>query len=96
MLNGTTADQCIEEKRSRPEIDNGRADDTNRIFVPARKTGSYRRSNVGTRPNHKAGIRMERIHIIRCGHNNNHWAVWAALNIERLGVHIARDGPIKV
>ena len=39
---------------------------------------------------------MKRINIIRCGHDNDHRAVWTALDVKRLGVHVARDGSVEV
>ena len=43
-----------------------------------------------------AGIGMERINIIRCGHDNDHRALRAALDVKRLGVHVTCDCSVEV
>ena len=39
---------------------------------------------------------VERIHIIRFGHRNDHWAAWTALDVKRLRINVAYDRTVKI
>ena len=48
-------------------------------------------------PDNAAVRSVERIHIIRFGHRNDHWpAAWTALDVKRLRVNVAYDRAVKV
>src|ERR1044072_3199569 len=82
---------CVKEKRARGKIDNGGAEDAHWINIGTWHTG-YRHGrakiSLVSLPNYGTGIGMQRVHIVRCGHDNDHRAVWTALDIERLRVNV--------
>src|SRR4029453_6616931 len=88
-------DHCIKEERSRGKIDDGWSHNAKWVNRDPTQTGSDRPPDVSL-PDNAARCSVERIHIIRCGHYNDHWPVWTALDVERLGVHVAHDGSFKV
>ncbi len=96
MLLGDSIDQCIEKEGTRRKIDNRCADGAYRTDVPAWKTGRDRGPDVGALPNNRAGGGIERINIIRSGHDDDHRSVRAALDVERLSVNVPHDRAIKV
>src|SRR5258707_13938980 len=96
MLLNHPIDQCIEEKRSRRQVDNWCADSADRTNISTRKTGCDSRPDIGALPDHGAGTGVKRINIIRCSNSNDHWAVRAALDVKRLRMNVADDRAIKV
>ena len=80
----------VKEQRPRCEIDNGRAGNSQGIDVAARQIGSrHRRAEVAL-PDSAAICSVERIHVIRFRHDDNHRrAARAVLDIKRLGVKMA-------
>jgi hypothetical protein len=61
------------------------------------KTGSHRRADIGTLPNHCASRGIESINVIRFGYGNDHWrALRHALDVKWLGVNVADDRAAKV
>src|SRR4030081_2599126 len=39
---------------------------------------------------------MERVHIVRFGHRNEHRPVWAALDVKRLRIYMPRDCSVEI
>ena len=95
MFCGRAVDQCVEEKSSGGEIDNRRACDPSGIKTSARG-GWDGRTNIGARPDREACGGIERINVIRFGDSNDHRPVWAALDVKRLRVNVARDRAVEV
>src|SRR5262245_45764424 len=87
----------VKEERAGSKIDNGRAGDAQRINVSGacKITCQHRRAKVAL-PNDAAIDRVKRVHIIRFGDRNDHWAVWTALDVKRLGINVAYDRPVEV
>src|SRR5574338_892309 len=84
---------CIEEKRSRGEIDNRRAGDA----YSTNETGAWqislhqRRAKIAL-PDDAAIVRIKCVHIIRLGHcNDRRSAARAAVDVKWLRVNRAND-----
>ena len=96
MLYDSAVDQqCVEEKSSGGEIDDRGPGDTYGIDVTARKAGQRHRLAKIALPNHRAGRSIQRINIIRFGHGNDHRTIGTALDVKRLGVHVAGNRAVK-
>ena len=89
----------IASKKSAREakIDNRRANDAHRIkFGHAEIAADTGRPNIAF-PDNAAIKGVERVHIIRFGHGNNHCpAAWAAFDVKRLRINVARNRAVKV
>ncbi len=88
---------CVQKERPRGKIDNRCAGDARGIkFCLAVKASlGYRRTHI-TLPDNAAIDSVQRVHIVRFGHRNNHWAVWTALNVKWLRVNVAFDCTVKI
>jgi hypothetical protein len=64
VLNRIAIDHSIEEERPRSEIDNRRTGDSNRNDVAGAGALRRRLADISARPDHSAGIGMERINIV--------------------------------
>jgi len=99
MFDGRAAirgDHCIQKKRARSKIDNWCADDAHRTDLGAREIGCGHRSAHVSLPDNGAVHGVERIHVIRFGDRNHHWAARTALDVKRLRVNVAYDRPVEV
>ncbi len=95
MFCGGAVDQCVEEKPTGGEIDNRSACDTSGKKTSARGVWDGR-TNIGARPDREACRGIKRINVIRFCDGNDHRPVWAALDVKRLRVNVARDRAIEV
>ena len=92
MFNGLSAiwrSHCIQKERPRIKIDNGRADDPHGTYLSAGKIRFRHRSTYIPLPDNAAIRSIQRIHVIRFGHHNDHWTVWTTLDVKRLRVNVA-------
>src|SRR5216110_2454707 len=99
MFDGRAAigcNHCVQKKRPRSKIDNGRADDAHGTDLSATEIGCGHRSAHILLPDNGAVHCVERIHVIRFGDCNDHRAAWTALDVKRLRVNVAYDRPVKV
>src|SRR5438477_3712466 len=96
MFDRDAGDHCIEEQRPGRSIDDGRACDAERVDIAARETRSHSRADMAV-PNHVARARVEGIHVIRFGRDNDHrGTAGAVLAIQRLCVYAAQNRAVKV
>src|SRR5215467_11660164 len=88
---------CVQKERPRGKIDDRRADDAHRIkFWRAAKIGlGYWRRHIAL-PDNAAIHSVQRVNIIRLRRYNDHWAVWTAFDVKRLGVNGAHDRTVEV
>lgn len=88
---------CVQKERTGSKINNWRTDDSHGIELGAHEiTCRHGRANVAF-PDNAAIDSVEPVHIIRFGHGNDHCsAVWAAFNVKRLRVNVARNCAVKV
>jgi hypothetical protein len=99
MFNGRSAigrDHCVQKERPRSKIDNRRPDDPHGTNLSTADIVFRHWIAYISLPNHCASRGVQRIHIIRFGYRNDHWAAWTALNVKRLRVNVAYDRTVKI
>src|SRR4029077_16678008 len=87
---------CVQKKSARSKIDNWRGDNAHGTDLSAMEIGCGHRSAHVLLPDNGAVHCVERIHVIRFGDRNDHWAAWTALDVKRLRVNVAYDRAVEV
>src|SRR5262245_31097478 len=88
---------CVEEERSRSEIDDRRASDTNGVKLGACEiVRRYWLADISL-PDNRTIASIERVHRIRFSCRNDHrFTLRAVLDVKRLRVNVASNCAIEV
>src|SRR5204863_7688170 len=88
-------DHCVQKERPRIKIDHRRTDDAHGTNFGALEIRCRHWSAHVPLPDNTSINTVQRIHIVRLRHCNDHWAVWTALDVKRLSVNVAYDRTVK-
>src|SRR4029079_3781206 len=102
MFDGRPAigcDHCVQKERTCTKINNGSPADAHGTVPRGRSAGEiglrHRRAYISL-PDNGAVHSVERIHIVRFGDRNDHWAARTALDVKRLRVNGAYDRTVEI